>query len=92
MIRVEKGEDENDDVPDEPPPFQNEIDIVIRTWLEHKLHHTYPDVGGYLDQDSSLMDDWHIVNMYYSRVWHGVTQPVLIPKDAPSWLDGLENE
>lgn len=67
IIAMEKGE-ESKDIPDEPPPFRHEIDYVIRTWLEHKLHHTYPDIGGYNDQDSDLMDDWHIMNVYYARV------------------------
>ena len=38
------------------------LDYVIETWLEHKLHHTYPAPGGYDDQDALLMQDWSTVN------------------------------
>lgn len=89
---MEKGEDEDNDVPDEPPPFQNEVGYVIQTWLEHKLHHTYPEQGGYNDQNLSLVDDWHIMNMYYVRILKGVSSALVMPEHGPSWLDGLENE
>ena len=67
-------------IPPEPPPFKHGVDYVIRTWLEHKIHHTYPEPGGYNDQDEDLMDDWHTVNMYYSRLWHGVSVVMVMPE------------
>jgi hypothetical protein len=38
------------------------LDYVTSTWIEHKLHHTYPTNGGYDDQDALLMDDWRTIN------------------------------
>ncbi len=85
-VAAEKGE-ENDDIPDEPERLHFEINYVIRTWLEHKLHHTYPELGGYNDQDPWLMEDWHTLNMFYARVSKGVFSALPLSSDAGDWLD-----
>lgn len=84
LIAAEKGETDNA-VPDVQPPFYHDIDYVLRTWLEHKIHHTYPEIGGYLDQCEFLMRDWHVVNMYNVRVEHGEFSAPPIPQNAPDW-------
>lgn len=88
LVRAEAGE-ENNTVPDEQPTFHHEIDYVIRTWLERKMHHTYPEPGGYNDQDAQLVEDWHTMNMYHIRVEKGVFTEVALPgiDSAPNWMD-----
>ncbi len=86
FVAMEKGE-EDDEIPETPPPFSHEADYVLRTWLEHKLHHLYPESGGYNDQDPYLMKDWHTVNLYYMRAEKGVFTALPVSADAGSWLD-----
>lgn len=71
VVAADKGETD-DDVPNTPPRLWHDADYVIRTWMEHRTHHTYPEPGGYNDQDEWLMLDWHVMNVYYSRVHAGV--------------------
>lgn len=83
-VRIEKGEEiEYEEL--HADDFYHEIDYVIRTWLEHKYHHTYPESGSYNDQDAYLMKDWHTMNVYYSRVSHGDFAAPLMPKQADNW-------
>lgn len=84
VIAADKGED-NDEIPNEPPFIFEDVDYVIRTWLEHRIHHTYPELGGYNDQDEWLMRDWHVMNVYYSRVAAGVFSAMPLPKQAQDW-------
>lgn len=71
MIAQDKGESLPDAILPEPPPLHHDLDYVFATWLQHKLHHTYPRAGGYDDQDEYLMQDWHTLNLFYSRVAGG---------------------
>lgn len=71
MVDAEEGRDSDTALP-EPDILKHEADYVIRTWMEHKIHHTYPQPGGYDDQDEYLMRDWHTMNLYYSRVRAGI--------------------
>lgn len=92
-VKNEKGEDDEDDenelLPD-LPALNHDAEYVIRTWIEHKLHHTYPEPGGYNDQDEYLMEDWHTMNLCYLRVSSG---QLMIPEffrtntDVPNWRD-----
>lgn len=74
----------------DPSKFFHEIDYVIRTWMEHRIHHTYPELGGYNDQDDHLMRDWHTMNIYYNRVAHNDLSAPLMPTNAGSWEDLME--
>lgn len=82
--QIDGDEDEDDS---DNPPFHHPLDYVMETWTEHKLHHTYPESGGYNDQDALLMKDWHTVNMYQLRVEKGIYTPLGVPDNAPSWHD-----
>lgn len=84
LVKAEKGEDSGD-IPDEQPPVAHDIDYVIRTWMEHHIHHTYPRAGGYDDQDADLMDDWHILSMYYVRVERGIFTVMSMPTNGADW-------
>jgi hypothetical protein len=84
VVRFEKGEDDGE-IPPPPSKLFHERDYVMRTWLEHKIHHTYPDRGGYNDQDEYLMRDWHTMNVYYMRVHAGEFAAVLLPDDTVDW-------
>lgn len=87
VVSMEKME-ESDYVPDVPPKLHHDADYVIRTWYDHKLHHTYPETGAYNDQDAFLMLDWHAMNMYYGRVWKGefVGSNMPLPSEGEDWL------
>lgn len=80
----EKGE-ENGHVPSVPPPLHHDLDYVIETWLQHRTHHTYPEPGGYNDQDALLMEDWKTLNLWYIRVSRGVVNynPELMNQTFP---------
>jgi hypothetical protein len=81
-MRVLVASDKNEelkDIPGEQPRFYHEVDYVMRTWLEHRLHHLYPEAGGYNDQDEYLMRDWHTLSMYYIRVYHGEFTAFVMP-------------
>jgi hypothetical protein len=82
LIAIEKGET-IDSTLDYPFAFFHEIDYVIATWLDHRKHGTYPRAGGYDDQDSQLMADWHTMNLYHSRVERGEIIALDMPEDAP---------
>lgn len=71
IVAQDRGEKPPDDVLPEPPPVHHDLDYVMATWLQHRIHHTYPRAGGYDDQDELLMMDWHTLNLYYSRVEAG---------------------
>jgi hypothetical protein len=78
LIAVDKGET----VPinlDDPPQFHYEINYVIRTWFDHRKHGTYPKLGGYDCQCPFLMADWHTLNLYHTRVEHGITSFLDMP-------------
>ncbi len=81
LVKAEKGESAGE-TPGEQPTFHYPIDYVIRTWIEHKLHHIYPDAGGYNDQCKYLMEDWHTVNMYHIRVAKGELSAQIIDEEA----------
>lgn len=87
VVSMEKAE-ESEVVPDPPSNLHYDVDYVIRTWFEHKLHHTYPEAGGYNDQDEYLMQDWHVMNVYYARVWKGefVASYMPMPTTGEDWL------
>lgn len=90
VIAQEKGETSPDEILPEPPPLVHDIDYVIATWLHHKLHHVYPRAGGYDDQDEDLMQDWHTLNLFYSRVESGQLTTFdmsWIRTSARSWTD-----
>lgn len=84
LLAAEKGEDKSD-VPQEQSHFYHDVGYVIRTWLEHRLHHTYPEMGGYNDQDEYLMRDWHTLSLYYVRAEAGVFTAVQMPTNAPHY-------
>jgi hypothetical protein len=69
LVSAEKGEHEK--LPPVPPPLNHDVDYVIETWLQHRTHHTYPEPGGYNDQDDLLMLDWKMMNLWYVRVSRG---------------------
>lgn len=71
VVAQDKGQELPDEPLPEPPPLNHDINYVIATWLQHKIHHTYPRAGGYDDQDELLMEDWHTMNLFYSRVESG---------------------
>lgn len=86
LIAAEKGE-ETEDIPDLPSKLLNDVDYVVRTWFEHRLHHLYPAAGGYDDQDQTLMRDWGVLNLYYVRAEKGVFTAVPPSANAGDWLD-----
>lgn len=71
MVAQDRGDELPPELLPEPSPLKHDVDDVISTWLQHKLHHVYPHAGGYFDQDEDLMRDWHTLNLYYSRVANG---------------------
>lgn len=77
LIALEKGEDPATLTP--PSPFHHDTGFVISTWMQHKIHHTYPRAGGYEDQDELLMEDWQTMNLYYMRAQAGIYTPVITP-------------
>lgn len=83
LIAAEKGEPIKDATFDDPTPLRHEVNYVIRTWLNHHRHGTYPAPGGYDDQDSDLMEDWHTLNLIHLRVENGVYAHLTMPADAP---------
>lgn len=82
LVSIDKLEDKEREVPPTPGALYYEAEYVIRTWLEHRLHHTYPESGGYNDQCEFLMRDWHAMNVYYSRVYAGHHGESLVPDNA----------
>lgn len=71
LVAAEKGEDD-ETIPDEPPPLIGDAHHALATWMHFRLHHVYPDAGGYNDQDADLMDDWLTLNVWYIRLSIGV--------------------
>jgi len=89
-MRVHVQIEKNEHIPYEPidaSQFYHDIDYVIRTWLEHKMHHTYPETGSYNDQDAWLIKDWHTMNVYFSRVWNGDFTVAMPSVKSESWQD-----
>jgi hypothetical protein len=84
LLVAESGK-ESGDIPAEQPTFYHEVDYVVRTWLEHRLHHAYPDAGAYNDQCNWLMKDWHTLSMYYIRAEKGVFTALAMPTQADEW-------
>lgn len=82
LVAAEKHE-ETQDIPDNLPPLKCDVHYAIKTWLQHRLHHTYPRAGGYDDQDADLMDDWHTLSLYFIRVEKGVFTQIQMPTNAP---------
>jgi hypothetical protein len=83
LIAAERGEPfKDDDLPD-PPPFYHDVDYVIRTWLDHKEHGSYPEAGGYNDQCEFLMQDWHTMTLYRILIENGGRKSFPLPKAAP---------
>lgn len=64
---------------------------MFDTWLEHKNHHTYPEPGGYNDQDAQLMIDWQTINARFNRqlrmVAKGQSDELSLPAQANDWTD-----
>jgi hypothetical protein len=87
---MDKGED-LDYTPSTPRKLFHDADYVKRTWLEHKIHHLYPDPGGYNDQDAHLMLDWHTLNVYYTRVMHNDFSAPMIPMADTPWQDLMQD-
>jgi hypothetical protein len=80
--------DYKEDIPDAPPDIQGDASYTIRTWFMFRTHHVFPRAGGYDDQDPVLMDDWHILNLYYTRARNGVYSSVVLGHaDAAAWRD-----
>lgn len=88
LIQAEAGE--GGETPDVLSGFVHDIDYVVKTWLEHRIHHAYPRYGGYDDQDADLMDDWHILTLYYIRVGQGVTSALAMDDDGVPIEDLLQ--
>lgn len=88
LIRAEKGQLGDVDL-DDPMTFHYPIDYVIRTWLDHRKHGSYPETGGYNDQDPLLMQDWHTMNLYHARVEHGIVQTMTFDTHNAVSLDEL---
>lgn len=84
LVNAESGK-ELYDIPDEQPPLYYPLDLVLNTWLEHKMHHVLPESGGYMNQCPYLMRDWRTATMYHIRIEKGVFSAPLIPPAAPSW-------
>jgi hypothetical protein len=82
LIAADKGE-EDDDEDLSTLPFKCDVHYAIKTWLEHRIHHTYPRAGGYDDQDADLMDDWFMLNVYHVRVSKNIISQFAMPTDAP---------
>lgn len=78
LVALEKGEDNGE--LSEPAPLHCDSERVINTWMQHKIHHTYPRAGGYDDQDEYLMRDWQTMNLYYTRAQAGIYTPILTPE------------
>lgn len=74
-MKVQVAIDKHEPLPDEPlpepPPLNHDIDYVMATWTQLRIHHVYPRAGGYDDQDELLMQDWHTMNLFYNRVESG---------------------
>jgi hypothetical protein len=83
LIAAEKGEVE--EIPDEPPALHHDAHYAIRTWIERRLHHIYPEPGGLMDQDEELMADWDTLNIIYIRAGSGAFSAPPLPEDAPDW-------
>lgn len=88
LISAEKGEAVSE-VPDAPPPFHHDIDHVIHTWLERRLHRIYPEEGGLLNQDAELMSDWSSLDILYVRTEKGATSSFSVPDNAQNWQSTL---
>lgn len=85
LLVAESGQPDDEAPPDTPEPIANDVNYVIDTWLERKLHGLYPEAGGYNDQDESLMYDWRKLTLHYLRAKAGVfTAPVIRP-NAAKW-------
>lgn len=84
VVRMDKGE-QLEYTSSTPAKLFYDIDYVAQTWLEHKLHHLYPEAGGYNDQCPYLMKDWHTFNLYYSRVAHGDLNAPPLPTNPRPW-------
>ncbi len=89
LIAAEKGEDIKVNL-DDPPKLNYEVNYVIRTWLDHRKHGTYPRLGGYDAQCPFLMEDWHTLNLYHTRVEHGVISLINMPTSGERWESLLE--
>lgn len=89
LVRVEKNEQIDVNLSD-PPKLHYEVNYVIRTWLDHRKHGTYPRAGGYDDQCPFLMEDWHTMNLYHTRVEHGIVTIVRVPTTGATWDTLLE--
>ncbi len=67
------------------------LPYVAHTWLEHRNRGTYPESGGYNDQDSQLMEDWHMFDMRYLHIAGKIdaskTDKSLYPETAGDWTD-----
>lgn len=88
LIAAEKGEPLKDAL-DDPSKINHEVNYVIRTWLDHRKHGTYPRLGGYDEQDPDLMLDWHTLNLYHVRVENGVVLHLDTPNNAPDVSEQL---
>ena len=89
LIAAEKGEPLKDDNLDDPQPLHHEVNYVIRTWLDHRKHGTYPRPGGYDEQDPDLMEDWHTLTLICVRVENGITSYIDFPAEAPDVSEQL---
>lgn len=85
LLVAESGQVDEDAPPETPEPFINDVNYVIDTWLERKLHSVYPDGGGYNDQDESLMYDWRKMTLHYLRAKAGVFSAPIIQPNAADW-------
>lgn len=90
LAQSERGKKQPDeDIPDNPVYLHYPLEYVLRTWLDHRASGTYPEAGGYNQQDAQLMDDWAALNERYFEInldldareaMHDDT-----PEDAPYW-------
>lgn len=88
LVDAEKGNEEGE-IPTPPGDLHHDMDYVLETWMQHKLHHTYPCAGGYDDQDELLMQDWLALNVWYIRANRGAVSydPNNPLPEFPSVLD-----
>lgn len=88
LIASEKGE-ESSEIPEDLPPLKCDVHYALNTWFHHRMHHVYPESGGYNSQDESLMQDWTTISLYYIRVDKGVFSSMDITSDMPNSIDLL---
>jgi hypothetical protein len=89
LIAAEKGEEIDVNLSD-PPQLHYEVNYIIKAWMNYRKHGRYPRAGSLDDQCPFLIEDFHTMNLYHTRVEHGITSTVKIPTSNEGWESLLE--